>query len=85
MSANKFDTDYEKQFNKCVRESRAAAKGFFGIERAEKIRDYFSEKTDHPHPGHTFTQMQINRTSNHQFPIDLMKDLSNLVAVNKAM
>ena len=81
---NKFDINYEKAFNKHIRAARKAAKGLSGYERAEALRDYFSHDTDHPHADYTFTQMAINRTSEHQFPVDLMGDMAHLCAENEA-
>lgn len=81
---SKFDIKYEKALNKYIREARKAAKGLVGYERAEAIRDYFSRDSDHPHPDYTFTQMAMNRPSDYQFPVDLMRDMAHLCALNEA-
>ncbi|ORT50220.1 hypothetical protein ST37_09990 [Vibrio sp. qd031] len=74
---------YDTVYNRHIRLARQAAKGLYGYERAKVIRDYFDD-AGHPHAGWTFNQMAMNRTSDYQFAIDLMKDLANLCALNEA-
>ena len=77
------DNSYDRIYNRHIRLARRAAQGTFGYERAKAIWQYF-ETTNHPHPRYTFEQAVLNRTSDHQFPIDLMKDMANLCAINEA-
>ncbi len=76
---------YDKAFNKHIREARKAVKGLRGYERAEAIRDHFAQKTNHPHPGYTFDQAAINRSSDHQLATYLMKEMAWLCAENEAL
>lgn len=68
-----------------INKARAVAKGFEGWERAEKIRDYFLNKTCHPHPNQTFNELAMNRSSDYQFAIDLLNECAQLTAENEIM
>ncbi|WP_264875390.1 hypothetical protein [Vibrio agarivorans] len=74
---------YQKSYNKHVRLAREAAKGLTTLARAEAIYFYFSDNTDHPHPRWTYEEMMKNRLSDHQFPIDLLRDMADLTARNE--
>ena len=71
-------------YNRHTRLAREAARGKSGFERAEAIRDYFFT-TDHPHVAYTFDQLAMNRTSDHQFAIDLLQELAGLTATNEML
>ncbi len=73
---------YDSEYTRHIKNAREAAAGTNGLERAEKIYDYFRDETNHPHATHTYKQLMINRCSDHQFAIDLMKNMSDLVASN---
>ncbi|WP_411992102.1 hypothetical protein [Agarivorans sp. DSG3-1] len=74
---------YETVYNHHIQLARKAARGQTGYERARVIWQYF-ETTEHPHPSHTFRQMAINRTSDNQFPTDLLQAMAHLCAINEA-
>lgn len=75
-------TSFDTAFNRHIRLSRLACKGLTNWERAEAIKSYFT-KTGHPHPYYTFDDMAMNRFSDSWFPIDLMKSMAQLCAVNE--
>lgn len=70
-------------YNKHIRAARATSRGLKGLERAEAIYDYFEGKTLHPHAWYTYQQEMMNRTSDYQFPIDLMQRMALLTAENE--
>jgi hypothetical protein len=72
----------ESAYNKHIANARKAAVGLSGMARAQAIYDYFSESTDHPHARFTYDQLMMNRTSDNQFPIDLMREMADLCAKN---
>ncbi|WP_210499789.1 hypothetical protein [Vibrio crassostreae] len=78
MPAKDIDFFYRKH----IRAARKAAKGLSGLDRAEAIYIYFEYETQHPHARYTYDQEMMNRNSDHQFPIDLMKVMSSLSATN---
>ncbi|MBS9993454.1 MULTISPECIES: hypothetical protein [Vibrio] len=69
-------------YNKHIRAARKASRGLTGLERAKAIYRYFEDETIHPHAWYTYQQEMLNRSSDHQFPIDLMKDMVMLTAEN---
>lgn len=73
---------YDSEYARHTKNAREAASGTNELERAEKIYEYFRDETDHPHATYTYEQMMMNRYSNHQFAIDLMKSMADLVASN---
>lgn len=75
-------TSYETAYNRHIRLARQATKETQGYERAEAIKAYFIN-TCHPHAVYTFDQMSLNRSSDHQFAIDLLKSLADLTAKNE--
>lgn len=75
-------TSIKQAYNRHIRKGRKACAGFSGWERAVAICDYFNE-AGHPHAEYTFNEMAMNRSSDHQFAIDLMKELANLLAINE--
>lgn len=70
-------------YNKHIRLARKAAKGLSGLDRAEAIYRYFANETSHPHAKFTYEQMMINRGSDSQFPMELMKKMASLTAENE--
>lgn len=76
-------TSYETAYNRHIRLARKACSELTGRERAEAIRNYFID-AGHPHSEYTFNQMAMNRRSDHQFAIDLMKDMADLCAKNES-
>ncbi len=78
-------SNFEHNYNKHVRRARRAAKGLTGLERAKAIYRYFDSETCHPHAFTTYNQIMLNRVSDHQFPIELMRSLANLTAINETL
>lgn len=72
----------ESAYNKHIANARKAAVGLSGMARAQAIYEYF-KTTSHPHAQYTYDQMMMNRTSDNQFPIDLMKAMADLSAKNE--
>lgn len=75
-------TSYETTYNRHIKAARKAVKGLTGLDRAVAICDYF-KTTCHPHPQYTFDNAAMNRTSDHQFAIDIMQTLADLTAKNE--
>jgi hypothetical protein len=75
-------TSYETAFNRHIRLARLACKGQYGWERAEAVKHYFTE-AGHPHSNFTFDQMAMNRYSDSSFPVELMKNMAYLCALNE--
>ncbi|WP_019027944.1 hypothetical protein [Colwellia piezophila] len=73
--------DIETLYEQQIKKARQASRNLTGYERAIKICAYF-ESVGHPHPDYTFNQLAMNRYSDRQFAIDLMKNMAYLVAVN---
>lgn len=78
-------SNFEHNYNKHVRRARRAAKGLTGLERAKAIYQYFDSETCHPHTLFTYNQMMFNRVSDHQFPVELMRSMADLVATNEVL
>ncbi|WP_102582644.1 hypothetical protein [Vibrio tasmaniensis] len=74
--------DIDFFYRKHIRAARKVAKGLSGLERGKAIYVYFENETQHPHARYTYDRELINRRSDHQFPIDLMKKMSLLTAEN---
>ncbi|MHA7586632.1 hypothetical protein ACX15B_09580 [Vibrio harveyi] len=72
-------------YNKHIRAARKASRGFTGLERAKAIYRYFEDETIHPHALCTYRKEMLNRSSDHQFPIDLMKEMAMLTATNESL
>ncbi|MFL7014442.1 hypothetical protein AB6D16_003845 [Vibrio cyclitrophicus] len=70
-------------YNKHIRAAKTASRRLKGLERAEAIYRYFDNETVHPHARHTYQEEMMNRTSDHQFPIDLMQRMAWLTAENE--
>ncbi|CAH6871166.1 conserved hypothetical protein [Vibrio chagasii] len=70
-------------YNKHIRAARRASRGLAGLERAKAIYHYFEDETIHPHAWYTYREEMLNRSSDHQFPIDLMKEMAMLTATNE--
>ncbi|MBT0090786.1 hypothetical protein [Vibrio alginolyticus] len=78
-------SNFEHNYNKHVRRARRAAKGLTGLDRAKAIYRYFDSETCHPHAFTTYNQMMLNRVSDHQFAIELMRSMADLVATNEML
>ena len=78
-------SNFEHNYNKHVRRARIAAKGLTGLDRAKAIYRYFDSETCHPHAFTTYNQMMLNRVSDHQFPVELMRFMADLVATNEML
>lgn len=76
--------DIETLYQKQITKAREASRNLTGYKRAIKICDYF-ESVGHPHPNYTFNQLAMNRGSDRQFAIDLMKEMAYLVATNQVI
>jgi hypothetical protein len=75
-------TSIETACNRHIKAARNACVGLSGYKRAEAIKAYFAEN-GHPHAQYTFDQMAMNRSSDHQFAIDLIKTMADLCAKNE--
>ncbi|MEZ9398851.1 hypothetical protein AB4393_11165 [Vibrio splendidus] len=72
-------------YNKHIRAARVASRKLTRLERAKAIYRYFEDETIHPHAWHTYQQEMFSRSSDHQFPIDLMKKMAMLTADNELL
>lgn len=78
-------SNFEHNYNKHIRRARRVAQGLTGLERAKAIYLYFDSESCHPHAFITYNQMMLNRVSDHQFPIDLMRSMAALTATSEML
>ncbi|MGI2027017.1 hypothetical protein [Endozoicomonas acroporae] len=72
--------------NQHIENAKKVTEGLKGMEKAEAVKEYFVNNSEHPHAEYTFKEMLLNRNpqNDHSFAYKVMNQMADLAAHNES-